>query len=248
MINLNVNKRFFLKLLVLSFLIGIITTCLHLPNPGLTTHLVETAIHFPFPEKPAEIDPVMVDRLSASTVLLIGETHYVQEHQEFMALLLSRLHTTGFRVFSTESLHAYGWLYNDYIQGRREHLTPRQINLDKVWLDALRRFNANLRAAGREAEQYTFACFDINHNPRAFTESLAGLSQRVAAKTATGKKLDDFSARLAATGQNNSEYQRILEELKQALAEKQFFELATGELEILHSITDIEVGKSRCRN
>ncbi|MDH4045994.1 MAG: ChaN family lipoprotein, partial [Gemmatimonadota bacterium] len=41
-------------------------------------------------------DPVL-DRLAANRVVLLGETHHLREHYEFVAALLRALHARGFR-------------------------------------------------------------------------------------------------------------------------------------------------------
>jgi hypothetical protein len=140
--------------------------------------LASQALYFATPALPSEIPEQLVDAVGSGTVLLLGESHYVQEHQEFVSKLLLRLHQKGLRVFMQEGLHAYGWLLDEYARGVRPGLTAGQMNLDKVWLDALRDFNAGLRAAGRDSEQIRFACFDMNHWPESYGESASALAER----------------------------------------------------------------------
>ncbi|MDH3261727.1 MAG: hypothetical protein OEM84_12250, partial [Acidimicrobiia bacterium] len=63
-------------------------------------------------------DPVL-DRLAANRVIVVGETHHLREHYEFMAALLRDLHTRGFRQLLVEWPQMADWILDDYVGGGR---------------------------------------------------------------------------------------------------------------------------------
>jgi erythromycin esterase-like protein len=128
-----------------------------------TAVIAPQALYFPTPRSSAEIPPELVDALGEADILLLGESHYVTEHHQFLALLLPRLHERGFRLFLTEWNHSHGWVFDEYVTGRRESLTPEQSSLDGVWLEAVRALNAELRASGRARDQMRVRAIDVNH-------------------------------------------------------------------------------------
>jgi erythromycin esterase-like protein len=63
------------------------------------------------------VPDVVVDRLAENKVVLLGETHHLREHWEFVATLMSELYGHGFRQLLIEAPHMAGWLLDDYVQG-----------------------------------------------------------------------------------------------------------------------------------
>ena len=59
----------------------------------------------------------VVDRMAGEKVVLLGETHHLREHWEFVAGLMSELYDEGFRQLLIEAPHMAGWLLDDYVQG-----------------------------------------------------------------------------------------------------------------------------------
>jgi hypothetical protein len=72
-------------------------------------------VAFAHTEIPAEI----IDRLARHRLLVIGETHGVQEHAELMTGLLQALRVRGFRQLLMEWPQAADWLLDDYVTGGR---------------------------------------------------------------------------------------------------------------------------------
>ncbi|TVR70725.1 MAG: hypothetical protein EA427_05335 [Spirochaetaceae bacterium] len=105
-----------------------------------------------------------METLASRRVILLGETHYVQEHQEFVVRLLRELHPRGLRFFAQEMSHAAGWAVDDYVRGRREDYPPHVRVLDHYWIEALREFNRDLPAE----ERIRFRYIDMNHDPSRF--------------------------------------------------------------------------------
>lgn len=109
--------------------------------------------------------------------LLIGETHYVAEHQAFWSARFGSLADAGYRVFAQEGQAAFSWLVEAYSLGEElavgaeELLTAAEevFGFDQAWLRALRTVNL-----GRpEGERLAFAYFDMNHWSYSFLKSVS---------------------------------------------------------------------------
>lgn len=61
--------------------------------------------------------PQILQDLRARRVVVLGETHRLREHWEFLASLIEDLHGSGFRQVMIEAPHMAGWLFDDYVQG-----------------------------------------------------------------------------------------------------------------------------------
>lgn len=83
----------------------------------------------------------ITERLAAHRVVLIGETHHLREHWEFVATLLSDLYDEGFRQLLIEAPHMAGWLLDDYVRGSTlaPHWTPPPFYVRR--LSMIRDFN-----------------------------------------------------------------------------------------------------------
>lgn len=109
--------------------------------------------------------------------LLIGETHYVAEHQAFWSARFGSLADAGYRVFAQEGQAAFSWLVEAYSLGEELAIEAEQLitqseevyGFDQAWLRALRAENLE-RPAG---ERLAFAYFDINHWPDSFLKSVS---------------------------------------------------------------------------
>lgn len=143
-----------------------------------TERLAAQALYFATPTAPDGVPDRVVAAIADSDVLLLGEEHHVQEHHDFVAVLLPRLHERGFRSVLCEANHAYGWLLDEYVKGARDTLAEKQGNLGRDWIEAIRALNAGLRAGGRAGEQISVGCCDVNHWDDAYRESLAALAER----------------------------------------------------------------------
>ena len=58
----------------------------------------------------------VLDRLAQHKLVVVGETHLLREHQEFMAELVRELHSRGFRQLLLEFPHMADWLLADFVQ------------------------------------------------------------------------------------------------------------------------------------
>jgi len=114
------------------------------------------------------VPEVLVETLADTSVLLLGETHYVDSHQAFMVALMARLAPTGFRSIVHEGVAASSWIVEDYVSGRLERLPAFVAELDGPWLEGLRALNATLP----ESDRVTVGYFDMNHASDDFSLSL----------------------------------------------------------------------------
>ena len=65
----------------------------------------------------AEATPdAVLQRLSQHKLVILGETHLISEHQEFVAGLVRDLHARGFRQLLLEFPHMADWLLTDFVQ------------------------------------------------------------------------------------------------------------------------------------
>ncbi len=59
----------------------------------------------------------ILEDLASHRVVVLGETHRLREHWEFLAMLVEDLHGSGFRQVLIEAPHMAEWLYDDYVHG-----------------------------------------------------------------------------------------------------------------------------------
>jgi len=207
-----------------------------------TATIASKAEYFPTPKSPTEIPATLVDAVGGSDVLLLGEGHYGAEHHQFMALLLSRLHEHGFRMFLCESNHGYGWAFDEYVTGRRDSLTPAQSNLDATWLEAVRALNAELRASSRAQDQMRVRAIDVNHWRSVYREGALELATRSGNERLVRRVKD-----LPPT--DTAGYHDSLESLAADLgAAKDRMGLAATDFATLGDITKVEITSARFRS
>jgi hypothetical protein len=68
------------------------------------------------PFEVGSIPEEILDRLASYRVVLVGETHFLQEHRELMIDLIRELHARGFRQFLFEWTQAADWLLADFVE------------------------------------------------------------------------------------------------------------------------------------
>lgn len=121
----------------------------------------------------AQLPGPVLDAVSKSNVLILGEEHYVQEHQEFIGALLPVLHKLGYRLLLTEQAHAFGWISEDYVLGTLDEIPWPLKAFDGLLLEKVRQFNSTLAMDERIRVQ----AIDINH--LGFGDSLQFLKNRI---------------------------------------------------------------------
>ncbi len=155
---------------------------------------------------PAAAPDALVARLSGARVVLLGEMHYVQEHQDFLAVLLPRLQAAGYRWILQEQMHATAWTGEEYVLLRSDALPVEVAALNQTLLDGVRAMNAGLP----EAERMHFAGFDMNHGVGLFSHGLLLFQERFG-------PLSQLDALLATTP-DSAQYAAALEALPGVLA------------------------------
>lgn len=125
------------------------------------------------------IPDAVVQRLASHRVVILGETHHLREHWEFVATLVRTLHAHGFRQLLVEAPQMADWLFDDYVTGGE--LEPNLV-LPSFWLrkfEAIRRFNDTLPVG----ERVHVRAIDMNETwyggAGAFRDQVARLSSHL---------------------------------------------------------------------
>jgi erythromycin esterase-like protein len=117
--------------------------------------LIQTeADAFPDLNLPSEI----LTALASHRVVVLGETHRLREHWEFLATLVEDLHESGFRQVLIEAPHMAEWLYDDYVKGGV--LVP-DLELPKFYADRLAGIREVNEGLG-PGEQIRIRAIDVN--------------------------------------------------------------------------------------
>lgn len=105
------------------------------------------------------IPDAMLERLSDHQLIVVGETHFLREHQEFMVELLRALHAHGFRQLLLEWPHMADWLVADYMEGGqiRPDWDPPSIGMAAM-IAPIREVNQSLP----EGERIAVRNIDVN--------------------------------------------------------------------------------------
>lgn len=108
-------------------------------------------------------------------VVIFGETHYVQEHQDFIIDLLPDLSSSGYRVVYQELFHCFNWIVEDYINGKREDLPEFLLYFDATLIDGIKAFNNTV------ADEFKigFRYMDVNHWKSNFTRSIEEIEKTI---------------------------------------------------------------------
>lgn len=126
-----------------------------------------------------EVSQEFLEKAGENRILLIGETHYVQEHQEYVSTLLERLHALGYRIFFNEIFQSFSWMVEDYVNHDLDYLPDHIRFFDHYWLEAIRNFNAGLADSAR----FQFFYMDINHWRSNFANSLLEIEKIIGEQT-----------------------------------------------------------------
>jgi hypothetical protein len=103
----------------------------------------------------------LVDRLSASDVVVVGEHHGISAHGGAVAGLVSALHPHGLRAVLLEYPQATTWLLDGYARGMLSDLDGAARATYGALLDGVRALNVGLESAQR------VRVYAIDVNPRA---------------------------------------------------------------------------------
>ncbi|MDH3498191.1 MAG: hypothetical protein OER21_15645 [Gemmatimonadota bacterium] len=160
-----------LRLIGVLTLAGFPAGCgFEVPLEQLAPIVERDAVAFDLPTVPETV----LDRLAPYRVVVVGETHFLEEHDTFMTALLRALHARGFRQLLVEWPSYANWVLEDFIGGSA--LEPGwQPTLALGMFEGVRDFNATLA----EAERMRVHGIDVNlteyGGAAQFRSSLAGL-------------------------------------------------------------------------
>lgn len=123
----------------------------------------------------------VLERLASSRVLVVGETHFLREHREFMSELLWRLHSRGFRQVLVEWTQAADWLLTDFVNdgGLEPDWVPPNDNFAGDIVVSIREFNRTLPDQERIQIHAVDATLDEYGGSRSFLNSLAALTEHL---------------------------------------------------------------------
>lgn len=131
----------------------------------------------------------LIDRLAEHRVVVIGETHFIREHREFVAETLKALHSRGFRQLLVEWPQAADWLLDDFVRdGGREPDWEPPVTLGGDLIEAVRDFNRSLPAG----EAIRVRGTDVNLSEYGGAGMFLDLLGRLEAHTTPFSALTDF--------------------------------------------------------
>lgn len=110
----------------------------------------------------------LVNNLAQSEVVVFGETHYVQEHQEFLVSILPQLSELGYNYVFDELFHAFSWVVQDYVNGERDEIPEFIRFFNQELIEGIKAFNATVD----DDHKMNLVYFDINHWRDNFTKAL----------------------------------------------------------------------------
>ena len=115
--------------LLVSALTATFAACVTGPGSGIDDAIAAQAGFV----EPGTVPSDLVDTLRPYRVILLGESHYVHEHQDVVVQLLRELHLHGLRWFAEELSHASGWAVDDYVRGLRDDPAPSVDGMNETY-------------------------------------------------------------------------------------------------------------------
>jgi len=183
----------------------------------------------------------LLDAIAAHDIILLGERHYMLEHQKLLIPLMKSLQGQGRRVLAQEIDQAIGIIVDDYVTGVRNSIPEWALLLNHVLIAGLREYNQTLPVADRIHLEY----FDMNHSRDSY--------QRVLYDHGAFQNEVCFQAlfRYGAYELNSVEYRDSVLKIRDELrAQEADFRLSWGSLwydRVVH-MTDVELDSWERRN
>lgn len=189
------------KYLFLS-LILLLTACSSLGKREQLREMKENAITFKSLDE--ELPKDLISVFNDYEFLLIGETHYVEEHLLFVNKLLKSLYSNGRRYYMVEIGYAEGLYVDYYIKSKTDFIPDDYLNMNKLNIEFLREFN---RQFDIEEEMISYIPFDVNHNSSDFYKTVKFLSEFY-----NSEDLKNFLLDLDKVNADTKEYTKVLNE------------------------------------
>lgn len=133
-------------------------------NPDVDLAVERDLVTFDAPEVPESFKKVFSDH----ELVIFGETHYVQEHQEFLVSLLHELSGAGYNVIFEEQMHCFSWLVEDYLNGDITQLPETILFFDETLIEGIKAYNASVDNSRR----FSLVYMDLNQWATSFSTSV----------------------------------------------------------------------------
>lgn len=178
-----------LKYSVVSLvLVALMSACSQVTEVS-TTDLTQAVERDGVPFSVGQVPDEVIDRLASNRVVLVGETHFLREHDELMAELLRELQARGFRQFLFEWSQAADWLLADYVEDRGlEPGWAPPLSIGGLLLAAIRDLNRTLP----DEERIRVHAIDVNLADYGGGDSFSWSLGRLARHLPTPGPLSDF--------------------------------------------------------
>jgi erythromycin esterase-like protein len=168
---------------------------------------------------PETIPDELVDLLAGNQVIVLGETHHLREHWEFVASLLQELYARGFRQLLFEAPHMADWLFDDYVTDGQLAPDWKPTPFYARRLDAIRQFNLSLAPDDR----IHVRAIDVNEDNYGGAAGFRSLLAEVATHLPATEEIDavlqgDFRTQAGETEAIES-FQSFLDGNRAALSE-----------------------------
>lgn len=245
---INRESIFFLLMKVKTVIICLIITflsCISFVPEEKLTEIIDRSAVFGREQVISSLAEYSKDK----EITIFGETHYLQEHQEFIVEYLKKVHSDGRRLFLNEMINAYGYVINEYIQGNIDEIPTALRYMDNCMIEGLKEFNLPLD----KEERILYAGIDMNHWPEAASKVIGILSGLTTLPEEIFKlsKIDFFDDNYPAEIEKAHEYMNSRKnELTDSMGGKWykiFHNLLRNELEsIEYRRTGSEVFREKC--
>lgn len=144
------------------------------------------------PFQGTSIPAAVLDRLAANQLVILGETHFLEEHRAFLAALVRDLHARGFRQLLMELPHMVDWLLRDH--ARNGDLLPGWVppaSLVGGLIEPVREFNRTLPPD----QQFDLRAIDVNLDDYGGAQAFLDLLGVLAGHLTDPGPVQDFLAR-----------------------------------------------------
>ena len=179
-----------------------------LEAPTLAAIVARDGIPFAHDAVPVDV----VEMLAGAQVVVVGETHFLREHREFVASLLGSLHARGYRQVLMEWPHAYDWVLNDFAtDGEAMPGWVPPVHLGALLIEWIRDFNRALPVE----ERIRLGALDVNLDEYGGAEMFVGSLRSLSASLGDSGPIAEF---LAGPYAGSDRQREALEELLAQLA------------------------------
>lgn len=127
------------------------------------------------PISPQELPPEFVRTFEENDVVFFGETHYKQEHQDFIVSLLPFLSEKGYTIILDEGMQAFNWMLEDYLNGNRDSLPSTPLFFKETLIEGIKAHNQTVE----DSQKIQLQNFDVNHWNDVYKKSVAAIEEEL---------------------------------------------------------------------